>query len=334
MNTFAKEQLAIKIDIGQNAMEMFETVKDFFSLKQQTELINSINTTLLGEDVNYELYFKSIDDNIKWYNARFQPVINEENCTIGAIISLRDITIRKNLELEATKIKEDLIIRNHDLEQFAYIVSHNLRAPVASILGLTSLLTDGIVAETEMMEIITGVQETSYKLDEVIKDINNIISLNKDVSEKRELISFPKLINEIVFSLNNSFDSIKFSLITNFKQNESINSIRSYFHSIFYNLISNSIKYRKVNIEPIIEISSMVSDDNIYIVFKYNGIGINLNKNGRKIFGLYNRFHNHVEGKGIGLFMVKKQVELLGGCIEISSEENIGTIFKLSFPIN
>ncbi len=334
MNTFATEHFGIKVEIGQNALEMFESVKDFISSQQQTELINAINTTLLGIDVNYELNFNAINENIKWYNARFHPVINEENCTIGAIISLRDITIRKNLELEETKIKEDLILRNHDLEQFAYIVSHNLRAPVASILGLTSLLTDGIVPATDMLEIINGIQETSYKLDEVIKDINNIISLNKDIAEKRELINFPNLINDIVFTINNNFNYIKFTVITNFEQNETINSIRSYFHSIFYNLISNSIKYCKLNIEPIIEITSTKNDNYVFIVFKDNGIGINLNKNGRKIFGLYNRFHNHVEGKGMGLFMVKKQIELLGGYIEINSEENVGTQFKLCFPIN
>jgi signal transduction histidine kinase len=81
----------------------------------------------------------------------------------------------------------------------------------------------------------------------------------------------------------------------------------------------------------VIDISSGKSDDKIQLVFKDNGLGIDLDKKGDQVFKLYKRFHSHVEGKGVGLFMVKTQVETLGGTISISSEVNKGTEFSIEF---
>ena len=93
-------------------------------------------------------------------------------------------------------------------------------------------------------------------------------------------------------------------------------TLKSYMHSIFYNLISNSLKYRKPDIAPVIEIRSRKLDDRIELYFKDNGIGIDMEKNGDMLFGLYKRFNQHIaEGKGMGLFMVKTQVETIGGKI-------------------
>jgi signal transduction histidine kinase len=103
-------------------------------------------------------------------------------------------------------------------------------------------------------------------------------------------------------------------------------------YSIFHNLITNSIKYRQPGIAPIIEITSTVHQGKIDLVFKDNGLGIDLKRKGTEVFGLYKRFHHHVEGKGMGLFMVKTHVETIGGTISIESEINKGTTFTISFP--
>jgi signal transduction histidine kinase len=110
-------------------------------------------------------------------------------------------------------------------------------------------------------------------------------------------------------------------------------SLKSYVYSIFYNLISNSIKYKKPDICPVIEIKSVRREDKIELLFKDNGRGIDLKKSGQHVFGLYKRFHWDVEGKGVGLFTVKTQVEALGGKISIKSEVNKGTEFKILFAI-
>jgi len=112
---------------------------------------------------------------------------------------------------------------------------------------------------------------------------------------------------------------------------DEITSLKAYMHSIFSNLISNSIKYRKPDEEPYIEINSRKEEGKIILTFKDNGLGIDLTTKSDKIFGLYNRFHSHVEGKGMGLFMVKTQVEALGGIITATSELNKGLEFTIVF---
>ena len=107
---------------------------------------------------------------------------------------------------------------------------------------------------------------------------------------------------------------------------------RSYLYSIFYNLISNSIKYRNPDIPTVISIKSQKAGNKIELRFKDNGKGIDLDKNGQNIFGLYKRFDNSVEGKGMGLYIVKTQVTTLGGTIQIESQPGKGTEFTLLFP--
>ena len=110
-------------------------------------------------------------------------------------------------------------------------------------------------------------------------------------------------------------------------------TLKSYIHSIFYNLISNSIKYRQPQIPCLIKIESHLHDKKLQLAFTDNGLGIDLEKQGDQIFGLYKRFHPHLEGKGMGLFMVKAQVEKLGGKISVSSKVNKGTEFKIEFEL-
>jgi signal transduction histidine kinase len=113
-----------------------------------------------------------------------------------------------------------------------------------------------------------------------------------------------------------------------------VNSIKSFIYSIFLNLISNSLKYRKENIQPAIEITSRQIGNKLLLHFKDNGLGIDLAAKGTDLFGLYKRFHSHVEGKGLGLFMVKTQIETMKGKITVNSELHEGTEFTIELPVN
>jgi signal transduction histidine kinase len=120
------------------------------------------------------------------------------------------------------------------------------------------------------------------------------------------------------------------TIVTDFSQVPGILTIRSFLQSIFYNLISNSIKYKQPNMDLVITIKSMRLGSNVRLTFADNGMGIDLATQGSKVFGLYKRFHlGHAEGKGMGLFMVKTQVESLGGYISIKSDVNKGTEFTI-----
>ncbi len=245
-----------------------------------------------------------------------------------------EITEQIRVEKEREKMVADIIQRNLDLEQFSYIVSHNLRAPVANILGLAALMDlpgDNIISIAELMDNLTI---SVKRLDGVISDLNHILHIREDINEHRVFVHFSNLVTDIKISIENMLRLADAAIITDFAEIDEMISIKSYLYSIFYNLISNSVKYRRPGIKPIIEISSNLLDGNITLVFKDNGLGIDLAKKGSQVFGLYKRFHTFVEGKGMGLFMVKTQVQTLGGTIAIESEVNKGTMFKIVFKIS
>jgi PAS domain S-box-containing protein len=265
-----------------------------------------------------------------WSEISFNPICNGDE-VIGTACHSRDITRRKKAEEERERMIEDMVQRNRDLEQFAFIISHNLRAPTANIIGFTDNLQDETISAKVRKKFLQGLSFSVLRLDTIIKDINKILQVKREADEKKELISFTKLVNDIFISIGNLIDKYRVRIKTEFSQVDEIYSLKGYMHSIFYNLITNSIKYQRPDEEPLIEISSRKENGKTILTFKDNGLGIDLKKRGDKVFGLYKRFHVHVEGKGMGLFMVKTQVELLGGKISIISEVNKGTEFKIEF---
>ncbi len=171
----------------------------------------------------------------------------------------------------------------------------------------------------------------AQNLDRVIIDLNQILALKHSADLKRELINFSTLLSEVKLSIVDSNNEANVTISGDFTGLEEITSVKSYLYSIFFNLILNSIKYHRPDVPPVIEIRSLSVNNKIQLIFKDNGLGIDLKKCGDSVFKLYKRFHNHVEGKGMGLFMVKTQVDLLGGRITLTSEVNKGSEFRIEF---
>ncbi|HXA00738.1 MAG TPA: MEDS domain-containing protein [Cytophagaceae bacterium] len=243
-----------------------------------------------------------------------------------------EITSRKKAEEELAKIANDLMQRNTNLQQFTFIVSHYLRAPIASILGISNVLKCDL-SDEEKSEIQQFLFNAVKQLDEIVKDLNNILQTKFEITEKKELVYFSTLVSAIKLSIENVIRKENVQIIMDFSAIDQITTIKSYMHSIFYNLISNSIKFRHPDKTPVLRIKSETDKEKMRISFKDNGIGIDLNKQGEKIFGPYQRFHMNIEGKGLGLFIAKIQVEVLGGNINVKSDPNIGTEFIIELPL-
>jgi PAS domain S-box-containing protein len=283
-----------------------------------------------GESFKTELYSPPTADwDQSWLEASFSPIIVNDQMA-GIACYSRDITERKLAELERAKITNDLLQRNRDLEQFTFIISHNLRAPTANIMGITEYLQDETIAREEQRELLRALSSSVTGLDTVIKDINTILQVKHEGNEKKELISFTKLVKDILRSLDHLNEKNNVFIRHDFSEVDEIFSFKVYLQSIFYNLISNAIKYSKPNEQARIEIQSKKEDGAIILTFKDNGLGIDLIAKGDKIFRLYARFHSHVEGKGMGLYMVKTQVEAIGGRISVASEVGQGTEFTIT----
>lgn len=280
----------------------------------------------------YETVRIKKDGTIVDVSLTVSPIVNEFNQVIGASKIMRDISAQKVSEYEKAQMMNDLIQRNKDLEQFAYIVSHNLRAPVANIIGVTNFMKMPDIQPEENTQMVSALNKSVVALDNVIKDLSLILQIRREINEQKTLILFSVIMDEIQLAIENLIQKESVEFVLDFSEIDEINSIKSYIYSIFYNLISNSIKYKQLDVQPIIKIKSYLLDKQIVLVFKDNGLGIDLKKNKDTVFGLYKRFHSHTEGKGMGLFMVKTQIETLGGKISIRSEPNRGTEFKIELP--
>ena len=277
-----------------------------------------------GEVQHFERFLEHLG---VWLEVSVYPSSN------GLSIYLKDFTERKLQELERSDLVTDLLRRNKDLEQFSYIVSHNLRAPVANISGLAAELNDPALEADEIAKLSGYLMTSAKKLDGVITDLNMVLQAKRELHEVRDSVILSGIMSDVMFALSSEIDALGITFIIDFKVCDEIWTVKSYLYSIFYNLVSNAIKYSRPGFPLIIEVCSKMENGLVTIAFKDNGLGIDLHCYGEHLFGLYKRFHPHIEGKGMGLFMVKTQLETLGGNISVKSIVNKGSEFFLVFPI-
>ena len=303
----------------------------YFPKNRVPRMQQAIKKAKDDEMVSYETSYELTDGSVKWYEVRWAGIADEDQGNMGYLLAFKDITERKLSDMERVRVTNDLVQRNKDLEQFTYIVSHNMRAPVANIIGLSHLLNILQLDDTEYEEIKLALHTAISALDSTIIDLNHILEVSSKANERNEQVSFRDLIADIMLSLNHLITSEHAIVSYHFDETEEMVGIKSYLYSIFYNLILNGIKYRRPGVDPVISVSGRKTETGITIRFQDNGKGIE-EKNLKNLFGLYKRFDDHVEGKGMGLFMVKMQVESMGGTINVESEPEKGSIFTIEFP--
>ncbi len=324
--------------------------------KNQIILQQSRELTLKGEEIaaqNEELkqIQAELAQQIKYTEANSLQLqkanrrhLSNEKVMIKAVKKLKEQeniikTQNENLEYEVnlrtqelSQKNQELIDYTHQLEQFAFVTGHNLRAPIARLLGLVSIIDLENLSNPDNRLYIKNLEIVTKELDSIIIDLNKVLEVKKTDQIYLEPINFREKINRIVLFLEQVYHQINFEIITDFSAVEEINSVNIYWESILYNLISNAIKYRHPERISKIYIQTDVKEDSFIVRVKDNGIGIDLAQHREKLFGLYKRFHQHVEGKGLGLHLVKLQVESLSGKISVESEINEGTIFTIEIP--
>lgn len=241
-------------------------------------------------------------------------------------VNLNRELIGKNEQLTVTN--EELIRHNNDLQQFSYTVSHNLRGPVASLLGLINLI-DTTQLTAENVELVEHQRKAIQSLDTTIKDLGRIIDIRNAVSNVRQQIRLEYELGLIQTLLQQEIEMHEVTLSSNFDACPEIYSVKPMVTSILYNLISNAIKYRSSQRPLTINVSASRNNGFIELHIKDNGLGLDTDRFREKLFGMYKRFHTHVEGKGLGLFLVKLQAESLGGRVDIDSELGKGSTFTV-----
>ncbi|KFF02507.1 PAS domain-containing sensor histidine kinase [Flavobacterium reichenbachii] len=266
-----------------------------------------------------------------WVRFSMIPIFNAEGAITHWISIQRDITDEKKLEIEKEHLIRELTQNNKDLKQFSYITSHNLRAPLSNLIGLLNLIEDIPIENEELEEILAGFNKSTHLLNETINDLVKVIIIKDNPSMQKEEVSLQEVFENVFSQLSFQIELHKPIIKLKFDRVPLLTTNKAYIESILLNLLTNSIKYKSENRKLKISITAEQIDNKAVLTFKDNGIGIDLERNRDKIFGLYQRFHNYPDSKGLGLYLVKSQVETMGGTIIIDSEVNKGTTFTITF---
>ncbi len=266
-----------------------------------------------------------------WVGFSMLPVYNSDEEVSHWVSIQRDITEEKKQEVEKEQLIRELTQNNKDLKQFSYITSHNLRAPLSNLTGLLNLIEDIPIDNPELKEILEGFNKSTHLLNETIDDLVKVIVIKDNPSIQKEDVVLKDVFENVFSQLDFLIGLHKPIIKIDFEKAPVLNTNKAYLESILLNLLTNSIKYKSEQQQSIITISASKIDDNAILTFKDNGIGIDLVRNKDKIFGLYQRFHDYPDSKGLGLYLVKSQIEAMGGSISIESEVNKGTTFTLIF---
>ena len=308
--------------IGKHVRELYDNI----SLQDFVKKVTENNLKISG----YESSIRLKDGKVVYLLENASIINNEKSERMYMEGTIFDITDRKLIESQLHKTVNELINKNNDLMQFNYIVSHNLRAPIANILGLVSVLNYQN-SESETKKIIEYIGQSIFKMDDLVKDLNEMLAIRSLISSKKEIVNIENVIDSIFHSIEKQRVESNAIINVDIKKDAiKILTIKSYFESILYNLLSNAIKYKSPLRQLELSIIIKKENDKFKIKISDNGIGIDLVQNGKDIFGLYKRFNVEQEGKGLGLYMVKKQIEAINGEIKIESELNKGTTFLIT----
>ena len=295
-------------------------------ISAQNEEITAYNEQLLLQQREIELQRNSVSrQNESLIEAK--RIIEEQNLLIQQKNNELGIEVaRQTRDLKQTNL--ELIEQNTRLEQFGFIISHNLRAPMARLVGLSTIL--GFTNDSrETSEIVSLMVKSTQDLDQVIKDLTLILGIQKMNTKVLSEITLEELLQKVVATLEPEIIETKAKILSDFTNLNDVTSLPPYVESIFYNLLSNSIKYRHPARSPVIQVRSNAVDGYHLITFEDNGLGIDVERHKENLFNLYKRFHFHTEGKGMGLYLVKTQLTALGGRIEVNSRVNEGTRFSI-----
>lgn len=278
----------------------------------------------------YRMRHKYTGDYV-WLEDYVVPILDDKGWVREFYASARDITARRIAEIEREKLILELSRKHDELMQFSHIVSHNLRSPVASILGLAQILNEE-VQSPETAETTGYLLQAARSMDGLLRDLNTVLSVRSTLEEKKETFLLSELVSSVCISLKKELDECVATLSVRIDEGaEELCSIKSYVQSALFNLLSNSVKYRSPDRNLVISIKIYKVQDHTVITIEDNGLGIDLTKHKERIFALYGRLHDDLEGKGLGLYMTKTQIESLNGTIEVESEKGRGSIFTIRF---
>ncbi len=300
--------------------------KDFISMFPDS--IRPALQTFINEALAIQVFARKDGFDQQYLEIRVAEIPSEYKLLI-----LSDITEKVN----ANKKIEDQLFElkkiNFDLDNFIYTASHDLKAPILNVEGLMNALTKSFCKETSEKKQVKKIVEMIFtsidRFKTTIGDLSDISKVDKIFQEDQQDLVIAEIVEDVKISISEIIKDNKATILTNCLSRKVYFSKKN-FRSIVYNLISNGIKYQSQDRAPEISIDCEEENDYQILIVRDNGLGIPSHKK-EVIFDMFKRLHDHVEGSGIGLFIVKRIIENAEGKIEVESELGKGSEFRIFF---
>ncbi|MEM1260600.1 MAG: PAS domain-containing protein [Bacteroidota bacterium] len=246
---------------------------------------------------------------------------------IGISLDISEIIQKEN---QLSDLINVTAIQNKKLINFAHIVSHNLRSHTANF----SMLVDFLAKEEQENEkerILEMLTKASDNLMDTLENLNEVVDISTNINLEKKPLNLNERINRVQENLTAFLHQNKVVIENKISDKVYVKAVPAYLESIILNLLTNSVKYRNPERDPKIIFTTEKKEDQIIFRIEDNGLGIDMEKYGKKLFGMYKTFHNNSDARGIGLYITKNQIEAMGGSIIARSEVNKGSIFSVYF---
>lgn len=301
------------------------TFQDYTHPEDLDTDLGNLNELLDGKTESYSMekrYFHK-DGRVIWTQLNVSLVRDEHDKPLYFISQIKDISERK-------RYAETIRAQNSRLLNFTHIVSHNLRSHAGNI----QMLSDMIISEGdrgEQMSLIRMLHANAGNLIETLDNLNEVIKIQDNAQAEKTPVHLGEVTQRVFEILSAAVLQSHADIVVNNPDDIWLNIVPAYIESIFINLITNAIKYRNPDRALKITVDMERRGTVTSIRIADNGLGMDLDLHGHKLFGMYKTFHRHPDARGMGLFLVKNQVEAMGGRIWADSQPGAGMTFTIEF---
>lgn len=288
-----------------------------------------LNIAKSKQDGVIEYRFLAADGRVVWIRDSLSIVSEDGRNVLRGIM----IDVTANKEAEQTTQQSLKLVNEHRkrLMNFSYIVSHNLRSHAANIQSISQFLDMGEKCNDEQAEMIAMLKTVSETLNETMLNLNDLVNLQTNDNLSLEELNLAEYINNAIELLTSQIEASNAHVEIDVPADVEVRYNAAYLESILHNLISNALRYRSPDRKPEIVVKWTSNANERKLSVSDNGVGIDLNRHGDKLFGMYKTFAGNPDARGIGLFMTKSQIESMDGTIAVESQVGVGTTFTITF---
>lgn len=315
--------------LGYSKEELFAKPIHEFIYVEDKDITAKHRTNLINDKplLHFENRYVTKSGEIVWLSWTSMPIDSEK--LVYAIA--KNITHKKKLEDDRNALIANLTKINDDLKLLTLTTSHDLRSPVSNLLSVFNLLDVSKINDEETREFIDILKSATESLKDTLNNYVDALNQKESLRMQAEKLDLNDCLNPVLQSLSSLIQDSGAKIHVDFSEVEKVKFNKSFLESIFLNLITNSIKYARPEHLPVITIYSRKRNDVDQLIFSDEGQGFDMDYVRDKIFGFRQKFNDHNDSKGIGLYLVYNHVTSLGGKIDIESEINKGAKFIISF---